>query len=52
MNGIGKCKFANGDVYDGHWKDHKINGNGILRKQSGEIYNGDWSNGNRSGCGT
>ena len=28
VGGAGVYKYANGDVYDGEWKDEKMNGRG------------------------
>ena len=41
--GKGKMTFANGDVYQGHWKDGQRHGRGkLIEKASGDIYDGDW----------
>ena len=42
MNGKGIMSYADGDKYDGDWKDGKKNGKGIMSYADGEKYDGDW----------
>ena len=35
LGGAGVLKYANGDVYDGEWKDNKKDGRGEGEKGSG-----------------
>ena len=38
MEGYGRMKFNNGDIYDGEWKNNKRNGNGFkIYAKSGKI---------------
>ena len=50
-DGKGLCKFTNGDVYEGEWKDSRQQGFGIYRFSSGDIYAGQWDNGMKNGTG-
>ena len=50
-NGKGLCKYPNGDVYEGEWKDSKHHGFGIYRFNNGDIYIGQWNEGKRDGTG-
>jgi hypothetical protein len=36
--------FANGDKYEGEWKDDKRNGQGIFTSNDGNVYEGTWKN--------
>lgn len=38
--GQGKCKFANGDLYDGTWLDNKRTGSGTCAFDTGDKYTG------------
>ena len=40
----GKLKHADGDVYDGEWKNDKANGKGTYIHVNGAKYEGDWEN--------
>ena len=44
MHGKGIYKYADGDVYDGEWKDDKKHGKGIFKYVSGEKIDGVWNN--------
>jgi hypothetical protein len=46
-NGI--MKYANGDIYEGEWKDRNPNGTGIMKYANGDIYEGEWKDGNPNG---
>ncbi len=51
-NGKGKATYENGDVYDGHWKDNKRNGTGVLHYDGGlSVYEGEWDNNFQNGQG-
>lgn len=41
--GLGKLFYANGDLYEGLFKDHKKEGKGIIRFADGSVYEGDFS---------
>ena len=43
--------FANGDVYEGDWKDGKGHGKGKCTYASGNMYEGDWKDGKKHGKG-
>jgi len=35
-------KRANGDVYEGQWKNDKIHGFGVFIRSNGDKYSGEW----------
>ena len=42
-HGNGKFFYSDGGLYNGEWKENKMNGKGILSYASGKIaYDGDW----------
>ena len=44
-NGIGKFYYTEKSVYNGEWKDNKMNGFGVLTYASGNLaYEGYWKN--------
>lgn len=49
--GAGVYGFANGDVYEGEFHEHKFHGQGVLRHANSEVYEGGWCAGQRSGVG-
>ena len=51
-NGRGTLRFANGNVYEGDFKNNVREGKGTLRFANGEVYEGDFKNGRREGKGT
>ena len=51
MNGDGVFTYANGDKYDGQWKDGLKHGKGILTCADGDTYNGDWIEDKKEGKG-
>ncbi|MBY0480721.1 MAG: hypothetical protein K2Q21_05145 [Chitinophagaceae bacterium] len=50
-NGIGKYRFKNLGIYEGHWKNALPDGEGTMLYADGSLYSGDWKNGKRSGTG-
>lgn len=52
MNGQGKLKHANGDIYTGSFKDGKSHGFGIFQDTKGYQYAGNWEEGIHQGEGT
>ena len=44
-DGKGVMKFSNGDIYDGNWKNGKMNGKGAMLYHDGAFYQGDWKDG-------
>ena len=42
MHGRGVFKFANGDMYDGDWKDNYMHGRGFFKYADGSSYEGEW----------
>lgn len=45
MEGRGRICHANGDIYQGGWKDNMANGRGCLVSgDSGNGYDGEWLN--------
>ena len=52
-HGIGTLKFANGDVYNGHWDGDVKEGKGVMTWASiGASYDGDFARGVMHGQGT
>jgi hypothetical protein len=45
-------KYANGDVYEGNFKEGKMEGNGKMRFGNGKRYDGEWKNNKRDGIGS
>jgi hypothetical protein len=45
LNGHGTLAFADGEYFDGRFRDHKPNGQGTLRTSDGEIFSGRWVEG-------
>jgi hypothetical protein len=45
------CYYANGDKYDGEWKDSKREGKGVQYFAVGTKYDGEWENDKMSGKG-
>ena len=52
MEGEGLVKFANGDVYQGEFKQDKFHGQGTMTWDDGDAYEGQWKGGCRHGQGT
>lgn len=52
INGNGKFKFKNGDIYTGSFSNGKMNGKGSLIYINGDVYNGQFINGVRAGFGS
>ena len=46
-----KCKFANGNIYIGNFKDDLMNGIGQMIYSNGDEYIGQWENGQKNGLG-
>ena len=51
MHGRGVYRFANGDVYEGDFKDDNMHGRGVYRCADGNVYEGDFKDDNRHGRG-
>ena len=50
MEGRGRICHANGDIYQGDWKDNMANGRGCLVSgESGNGYEGEWLNDKQHG---
>jgi len=43
---------ANGDIYQGEWKDGKANGEGVFVDSEGSMYKGGWLDDEYHGQGT
>lgn len=43
--------FSDGSVYEGEWKDGRMNGRGKRSCFNGQIYEGEWKDGRASGSG-
>lgn len=41
--GFGKCYYADGEYYEGGWKGHAPNGEGVLTRKDGRRLKGIWS---------
>ncbi|KAF4046103.1 MORN repeat [Phytophthora infestans] len=51
-HGKGKCTYANGDEYDGDWRDDQRCGQGVMRYGSSQdVYSGRWEHDRRHGYG-
>ncbi|KAG6618310.1 Radial spoke head 10 B [Phytophthora cinnamomi] len=51
-HGKGKCSYANGDEYDGDWRDDQRCGQGVMRYASSQdVYVGQWESDQRHGFG-
>jgi hypothetical protein len=44
--------YANGDKYDGNWKDNKKSGQGVMNFVNGNKYDGQWKDDKMNGHGT
>ena len=51
MNGKGTCKWANGKIFVGNFKDNIINGFGKCTNPDGTQYEGEWKDGIQHGQG-
>ena len=45
-------EYANGDKYDGEWRNDVKEGKGTLVKADGDEYDGNWRNDKKNGKGT
>ena len=50
--GRGTLRYANGDVYEGEYKEGKKEGRGTMRYANGSVYEGEWKGGKNDVCGT
>ena len=50
-HGRGVYRYADGDVYEGDYKDNEMHGRGVYRYTSGAVYEGDWKDDKRHGQG-
>jgi len=50
-NTKGVMHYANGDKYEGEWKDGNLHGKGIYYYKSGDKYDGEWADNKRNGNG-
>jgi hypothetical protein len=44
-------RFSGGKIYEGQWKDNKMNGKGVFRWPDGRKYEGEFANDKRNGFG-
>lgn len=47
----GKCRFANGDKYEGQWQAGKRHGQGVCLHANGDQYKGQWQADAQHGSG-
>ena len=52
FQGEGRLTSADGDAYEGDWKDGKRDGEGSFNYVNGDSYSGNWLAGQKSGNGT
>jgi len=45
MDGYGVCKYTDGRMYYGMYKNHQKHGQGVYVWADGRKYDGKWSNG-------
>ena len=50
-HGLGACKFSNGDVYVGEYRDGRYHGRGKYTRPDGAVYEGGWKDGEENGSG-
>lgn len=50
-HGLGKCKYANGDEYDGAWVNDRHCGQSTMTYANGDVYVGEWLDDQRHGYG-
>lgn len=50
-HGTGKYSYANGDTYEGQFKDGKMEGFGEYKSKDGKTYKGQWKGGMKNGHG-
>lgn len=50
--GRGTMRFANGEIYEGEWKEDKYEGRGIYRYPDGAVYDGEYVAGKKEGHGS
>lgn len=51
INGSGRVKFSNGDIYVGEWKNFLMDGKGTYYHYNGDKYTGEWKIGKKEGKG-
>lgn len=51
-HGFDICRYENGAIYEGEWRDGRKHGRGIYRTPDGEYYDGEWADDKRHGQGT
>ena len=44
-SGQGTCRYPNGDVYQGEWRDGREEGHGICTYGDGDVFRGRWKDG-------
>ena len=49
MEGKGEVKYANGDLYRGHFSAGKKHGQGAYERENGEQIQGTWENDRKNG---
>lgn len=42
---LGTCSYADGDKYEGEWKDDKRDGEGTMSYKNGDKFTGEWKEG-------
>ena len=52
MEGKGKYIFRDGKIYEGKWKDNKMNDFGTFKWPDGKIYEGQFKDDKKDGFGT
>ena len=51
FDGLGVCRWPDGRIYEGEWKNDRIQGRGKFAYADSSVYEGEWRHGDRHGLG-